>query len=652
MGFSPLLLVHPPPQALIPSSTCFRRSLLALTMAPIPTIIATGNMPALAMQASLWIDRLIFVVFVLLSVYIAVLVLAWVIRRAKMSTVAFIEKVQDKDLCLPTHLDSHTPRSIVLPLHPTPLKVETPVPNEIIQPLSEPEVPLTQATSDNIPLGPTIPASNSSTTSLRSLAINLDHPGSLITSWSLPPSESSFLYVEDGDLIKADANASQQLAEILPIESTTHDVALIVSTPVSCSSSPSLSSIDLDLDLCSGPLITSWSLPPSDSGFLYVDDDDFITADKGLDTPVSTPSSRPAGAHIIDDASLESIDLELILQRNNAGPLITSWSLPPSGSTGSSLYLNDDDLMDANEAFGMPTLSPSLDCETESIDSSPPHTPCLDDSFMLTFGHSKDAYAVDDSYKVPHEDPISPDCSASTDSLCLADLVHYVSGDNLCSLSLSLPSCDSFYDLNIPDKFEAPTITVTDCNEDNKTNYSYESPCAPHTPSTSVFYELGLPTTVHEFFPSVPTKPNLMLHAPIPIPFAPKLSDGNYIYVPPFSTEEYFHNGSKSEEEPSSDLSRLGLRSTSGSSKVASDDYGFNWDRVAGRESESTRDLRSITSMDSDLNSWMGYGESSSTDLLRLELPPSSDSIFDDLDFAVRPIAGAHTDRNKQPKES
>ena len=173
---------------------------------------------------------------------------------------------------------------------------------------------------------------------------------------------------------------------------------------------------------------------------------------------------------------------------------------------------------------------------------------------------------------------------------------------------------------------------ITEDPDDYGPNYSYESPDLVSTPSTAALYELGLPILAHKF----PTSPS---HSLIPIPFAPTLPTEYYIYVPPLGSEEYFHSfsssfiedDSESEEEPPPDLSRFGLRSTSDSRNVASDDDdAFNWDRLFEQEARleqctadtglraSSNDLASPPSTDPE--------HESPIDLSRLGLRPTSDS--------------------------
>ncbi|KAI0799843.1 hypothetical protein BC629DRAFT_1612092 [Irpex lacteus] len=270
----------------------------------------------------------------------------------------------------------------------------------------------------------------------------------------------------------------------------------------------------------------------------------------------------------------------------------------------------------------------------------------------------------------------------SSDSLCLENLDMYGSGENLCALSFGdLPSCgslyevcspvrnsnselcfatlpelpthDSLHDVYIADDPEEetlptiPIIIITDCSDKHDTRYPYESQNHPSTPSTSAFYkDLGLPTSAHEIF---------RRHAPIPIPFAPKLPDDCYIHVEPPGSEAYLYASAPSldeyethsEEEPLPDLLRLGLRSTSDSSNVPSDDHSFDWNPTIGMEIEPNDEEESSMASTNGDDVCMDSEESLSTDLSCLGLRSSSissDTTLDDFILGGEKLGRSQSD--------
>ena len=289
--------------------------------------------------------------------------------------------------------------------------------------------------------------------------------------------------------------------------------------------------------------------------------------------------------------------------------------------------LECEEFVDTGDALYTPTLSPSLDSDTDSDDSSL-QTPPLDDTFTPVSHSLGYPPVVDDDYGSTTGFLGSMTASAAfSDYLCYANIDDYPSDDKLLS-TLDSSQLDDTLLLDA----DIPTIVITEDPDDYGPNYSYESSDLVSTPSTAALYELGLPIPAHKF----PTSPS---HSLIPIPFAPTLPTEYYIYVPPLGSEEYFHSfsssfiedDSESEEEPPPDLSRLGLRSTSDSRKVASDDDVFNWDRLFEQEAglqqctadtglrASSNNLASPPSTDPE--------HESPIDLSRLGLRPTSDSI-------------------------
>ena len=586
--------------------------------------------------------------------------LSRIIRRAKTSIMLFIEKFQERNLVLPTHLDSYAPRTVVLPLPSLvpEVNVDIHIQDSTSQPLNV--KPSTNVTVKDV-LFPAESVTTSDSTSSNILDLDFDNTGSLIASWSLPPSGStdSFLYLDD-DIVNANESFSAPtlgVAEALschslrltPHTENSHVLVdgqttnlYIVDDKCPISSFASLDSVDLKLNFAlknSGSLIASWSLPPcgSSDNFLYLDDE-LNCADNSLNMCDEGSVSR--------STALDSVDFKLSAALKGSSALITSWSLPPSESASSLLYLDDDDLIEAEEAARTPILSPSLGSDTDSIDSSPPQTPSLENTFVPIFGCKEPVRRIDDDYKPRGQCSASmARSSVSTESLCLTELILYDSDDDLCALSLYLPSCDSLYDIGTPSELEiptVPTITITNCGDDNNINNSSGVLDVPYTPSTAAFYELGLPITAYELPASAKH------HPPIPIPFAPKLAIDCYICVPPLDYEEYSCTLSSHRPEPEedshSDLPRLGLRSTSGKSNVASNNYGFNWDRLVGGDALSELDLGYS-------NTWIGQDDISSTDSFRSEsqsLGDSDNSSLEDLYLG----AGAYTYQNEHLKES
>ncbi|KAI0811152.1 hypothetical protein BC629DRAFT_1720906 [Irpex lacteus] len=414
-------------------------------MAPIPSASAISSMPALL--ASPWLKWSLLVVFAILLVLLAALVLVWVYRKATKSVSTFIERVHERKLVLPTHLDPRMSRPIVLPL---------------------------------------------------------------------PPNLTSMIQTVNAE----------------------------------------------------SPIVNN-----DDAGTK------FISAQFCLSLWLST--------------SLDHITLDHCLHYEES--------------------------IDEPEACDTPALSPSLDTDNDSYDSSL-QTPPLESAPSPVSHFTKDLAVVDDNYE-PAADirvfgALTP-TTAFTGSLCLADLCladlkGLDSGEEESFYSQdSFISSDSLYDPGIPN------IVISEALDDTCSRYPYESPTLPSTPSTAALYTLGLPTLANESHepPSTSLAP---APAPIPIPFSPTLHADSYIWVPPPGSDEYFlsfepasndEGEPQHDEEPSPDLSRLGLRSTSGSSNVANSDNNgctFDWNRLLAQEAELDyeqvdRGLRSAFSTDSNL---------------------------------------------------
>jgi uncharacterized membrane protein YraQ (UPF0718 family) len=85
-------------------------------MAPIPTIVNNPDMPS---SAAVFLPWLMWLVIVIFGIAAAVL-LGWLTRQAASKIIKAIaarkERQEEATLVLPTHLDSFTPRAVVLPL--------------------------------------------------------------------------------------------------------------------------------------------------------------------------------------------------------------------------------------------------------------------------------------------------------------------------------------------------------------------------------------------------------------------------------------------------------------------------------------------------------------------------------------------------------
>ncbi|KAI0089897.1 hypothetical protein BDY19DRAFT_91490 [Irpex rosettiformis] len=160
----------------------------------------------------------------------------------------------------------------------------------------------------------------------------------------------------------------------------------------------------------------------------------------------------------------------------------------------------------------------------------------------------------DDGSSPPWASPIKDThVSHHLEDLTVVDDNDDLMAGSFCSLAPTVSFMDDLYYVDLEacdpsnEKFNAmeshtslcdmdiPTIVITEDTDNTGSHYSYESPTLVSTPSTAVLYQLGLPTTVHEF-------PTSRSHAPIPISFSPRLNRDRYIYVPPPGSTDYFHS--------------------------------------------------------------------------------------------------------------
>ena len=83
-------------------------------MAPVPQ--PTSYMPAQTAQLPSSLKWFFLVMLGIFSASLVILALVWVTRKTKKSISAFLQRLEERKLVLPTSLDPWTPRPIVLPL--------------------------------------------------------------------------------------------------------------------------------------------------------------------------------------------------------------------------------------------------------------------------------------------------------------------------------------------------------------------------------------------------------------------------------------------------------------------------------------------------------------------------------------------------------